>query len=104
MHLIILEIWRPINKQAEQFFDKKADNIISYPEITTKDYPKIVKEFYHSLSQNDENYIILSWPVSLNFQIGQVVGLNHFKVKLFQWNAEKQSYEELENVWRNVLF
>ena len=104
MHLIILEIWRPISKQAEQFFDKYADKIISYPEITTKDYPKIVKEFYNSLSQNDENFIILSWPVSLNFQLGQVVWLNHFKVKLFQWNAEKQVYEKLENIWRNVLF
>jgi len=104
MHLIILEIWRPIAKQAEKFFNKKADKVISYPEIQVKDFPKIVNEFYHSLSQNEENYIVLSWPVSLNFQLGQVVWLNHFKIKLFQYNAENQSYEELENISRKMLF
>ncbi len=103
MNLILLQIWRPIQQTVEKYFQKTPNKTISYGDIQIDDYPKIIKEFYNSLSQTEENYIVLSGPVSLNFAIWQLVWINHFPIKLFQWNSEKLSYEELPSINRNIL-
>lgn len=103
MNLIILQIGRPIQKTVESYFKKTPDMVISYGEVNIDDYPKIIKVFYNSLSQTEENYVVLSWPVALNFAIWQLIWINHFRVKLFQWNSNKSTYEELPIIDRNII-
>ncbi len=103
MHLILLQIGRPIFDTVVEHFGKKPDVVIVYNEILPDEYWKIIKQFYNSLSQSKENHVVLSGPVALNFAIGQLVGLNHFKIKLYQWNNETMKYDNLPKIDRNIL-
>gem|GEM_PF-6815674 len=60
MNLIILQIGRPIQQTVENYFNKTPDKVVSFGNIKIDDYDKIIKEFYNSLSQTEENYVVLS--------------------------------------------
>ena len=103
MNIIVLEIGRPIKGSVERQFGK-ADKVISYPMVKPEDYPKIARDFYKAVSPNEENILILSGPIVLNFLLGQLVGLNHFNIRLFQWDAERGRYVEVPKAERSWLF
>lgn len=103
MHLILLQIGRPILHSVQKAFGKDPDVVLSHGEVGVDDYHKIIKAFYQHLRSDQENHIVLSGPVSLNFALWQVVWLNHFHIKLYQRNHTKTSYDPLPLIDRNVF-
>ena len=103
MNFILLQVWRPILNTFIEFFGKEPDFLLEYDEISIKDYPQIIKNFYDSLSQTKENHIVLSGPVSLNFVIWQTVWLNHFKIQLYQRNHDTMNYDILSSIDRKII-
>ena len=70
-----------------------------------QDYKKIVKEVYKALAQNQdaEIHLVISGPVGLNFMLGQVVGLSHFDVVVYQYDQIEKGYTELPSPERTWL-
>ena len=47
---------------------------------------------------------ILSDPIVLNSLLGQLVGLNNFNIRLFQWDAKDGRYVEAPKAETHWLF
>jgi len=47
---------------------------------------------------------ILSGPIVLNSLLGQLVGLNHFNIRLFPWDAKDGRYVEVPKAETHWLF
>ena len=47
---------------------------------------------------------ILSGRIVLNSLLGQLVGLNHFNIRLFQWHAKDGRYVEVPKAETHWLF
>lgn len=63
--------------------------VVSYPrEVHVSEFKKILREAYEKIndacSDGDEVWIVLSGPLALIFQLGQLVGLNK-NVKILQY-------------------
>jgi len=109
--IIALQIGRPVSEAVKKYFGE-LDALIEIKSILGKDtlendldYKKITKELYKALAQNQnhEIHLILSGPVGLNFLIGQLVGLSHFDVTIYQYDGIKKSYKKLPQPNRNWL-
>ena len=84
---------------------QKADMVIKMAELTPEEYPELRSDFYQYLKKWQEELlkVILSGPVAFNFTLGQMVGINHFDLKVFQYNAEKRYYDSIFSPSRSEL-
>jgi len=99
---VCVEIGRPIQREVIKQFGK-IDKVISYKgNITKNDIKPLLKEVIDALEPNGTR-LILSGPVAFNFMLGQLVGLNHYKLKVYQYNPEI-GYEDWDCADRNILF
>jgi hypothetical protein len=103
--LIILALGRDVVAAAERMLGQKADAIIKRAELTPEEYPEVRNEFYQYLKkwQEEPLKVILSGPVAFNFTLGQMVGVNHFDLEVFQFNAEKRCYDSIFSPSRSEL-
>ncbi len=101
--IVALQIGRPVAEAARRHFGEldvliDVNNVLGKDTLENKnDYKKIVKEVYKVLAQNQnaEIHLVISGPVGLNFILGQVVGLSHFDVVIYQYDQIKKGYVEL---------
>ncbi|MEM2100345.1 MAG: hypothetical protein QXP45_03285 [Thermoproteota archaeon] len=105
--IVILEIGRPIKDDVVAQFQQEPFKMISYPRpIIEAEYPQILKEAYRAIREaaqgGEEVILVLSGPLALNFQLGQLVGLSHFKIRVFQFSMGR--YREVPPVTREVMF
>jgi len=109
--IIALQVGRPVAEAAKKHFGE-LDALIEVKSIlgkdtleTDSDYKKITKELYKALAQNQnaEIHLVISGPVGLNFLIGQLVGLSHFDVTIYQYDPIKKGYSKLPSPDRNWL-
>ncbi|MEM1523439.1 MAG: hypothetical protein QXU69_10440 [Thermofilaceae archaeon] len=104
--IVVLEIGRPIVEDVKaQLGEPYA--VISYPRpIIEAEYPKILKEAYRAIREaacgGEEVILVLSGPLALVFQLGQLIGLSHFKIRVFQFSMGR--YREVPPVTREVMF
>ncbi|MEM2550458.1 MAG: SAVED domain-containing protein, partial [Nitrososphaerota archaeon] len=68
--------------------------------------PKIAGEVYKVVKELASGgkvvNLVLSGPLGLAFQIGQLIGLSHFKVQVYQFSAGR--YKPVPPVSREVMF
>ncbi|MEM2197378.1 MAG: hypothetical protein QW290_09890 [Sulfolobales archaeon] len=105
--IVVLEIGRPIVEDVKAQFQQEPFAVISYPRpIIEAEYPKILKEAYKAIREaaqgGEEVILVLSGPLALAFQLGQLVGLSHFKIRVFQFSMGR--YREVPPVTREVMF
>ena len=109
--IVALQIGRPGAEAAKRHFGE-LDDLIDVNSVLGKDslenkndYKKIVKEVYKALAQNQnaEIHLVISGPVGLNFLLGQVIGLSHFDVVIYQYDQIKKGYTELPSPERSWL-
>ena len=110
--IIALQVGRPVAEAVKKHFGE-LDTLIEVKSILGKDtlesdndYKKITREIYKALAQNQnaEIHLVVSGPVGLNFLIGQLVGLSHFDVTVYQYDAISKSYMSLplpDRTWLN---
>jgi hypothetical protein len=104
--IIVAEIGRPIVEDVKAQLGE-PESIISYQRpILESEIPKIAGEIYKAVSRaasgGNEVHLVLSGPLGLAFEVGQLVGLSHFKVVVYQFSAGR--YRPVPPVTREVMF
>jgi len=112
--ILILEIGRPIKQdviaflQSQGFDTSKLDiRVVSRQRaIIEAEYPDIWREAYYHITQlgvgGNEIWIFLSGPLGLSFGLGQIVGLQHWKIIVYQFSAG--AYRPVPPPTREVMF
>lgn len=109
--ILALQIGRPVSEAVKKQFGE-LDVLIDIKSILGKetlendsDYKKMVKETYKAMAQNQnsEIHLVVSGPVGLNILIGQLIGISHFDVIIYQYDAIKKGYVELPSPNRSWL-
>ena len=104
--IVVLEVGRPILAEVrEQIGEPFA--VISYPRpVIETEYPEILKKVYTAIrkaaSGGNVVYLVLSGPLALSFQLGQLVGLSHYKIVVYQFSGGR--YRPVPPVSREVMF
>ena len=106
MKIVVIEIGRPIRADVERQLGPVAA-CVSYPRaVTEAEYPNVIREAYSAIreaaSGGEEVWLVLSGPLALAFQLGQVVGLSHWKVVVYQFSGGR--YVPAPPVTRDALF
>lgn len=103
--LLILSIGRDIVSSAEAQLNRVADATIQLGEVYPGDYPAVRKQIYEQLKlwSGEEVQLVLSGPLGLIFTLGQLVGLNHFKVSILQYDAEASGYTSVPTPTRREI-
>ncbi|MEM1693820.1 MAG: hypothetical protein QXL19_05890 [Ignisphaera sp.] len=104
--IVVLEIGRPIVEDVKQQIGEPY-KVISYPRpVLEAEYPQILREAYQAIREaargGEEVILVLSGPLALAFQLGQLVGLSHFKIRVYQFSMGR--YREVPPVTRDVMF
>jgi hypothetical protein len=104
--IVVLEVGRPIVQDVKSMLGEPTA-VISYQRpITEEEIPKIASEVYRAVAKaasgGHEVHLVPSGPVALAFQIGQLVGLNHYKVVVYQFSGGR--YRPVPPVTREVMF
>lgn len=109
--ILALQIGRPVSEAVKKHFGE-LDALIDIKSILGKetlendlDYKKMVKEIYKAMArnQNAEIHLVVSGPVGLNILIGQLIGLSHFDVIIYQYDAIKKGYTQLPTANRTWI-
>jgi len=105
--IVVLEIGRPIVEDVIAQFKQQPFRVISYKRpILEAEYPVILREAYNAIREasrgGSEVILILSGTLALAFQLGQLVGLSHFKLRVYQFSGGR--YREVPPVTREVMF
>ena len=104
--IIVAEIGRPILQDVKEQLGEPAA-VISYQRpVLESEIPMIAGEVYRAVARaasgGHEVHIVLSGPLGLAFEVGQLVGLSHFKVVVYQFSAGR--YRPVPPVTREVMF
>lgn len=109
--IIAVQIGRPVSEAVKRHFGE-LDVLIDVKSVLGKetlennnDYKKMVKEVYRALAQNQnaEIHLVVSGPVGLNVLLGQLIGISHFDVIIYQYDPIKKGYIQLPTPTRNWL-
>ena len=104
--IVVLEIGRPIVADVQRQLGEPF-KVISYPRaVVEAEYPTILREAYAAVREaaadGAEVWLVLSGPLALAFQLGQLIGISHFKVIPYQFSAGR--YSPAPPVTRQTLF
>ncbi len=104
--IVVLEVGRPIVEEVRQQLGEPFA-VISYPRpVIESEYPEILRRAYQAIrnaaSGGNIVYLVLSGPLALAFQLGQLVGLSHYKIQVYQFSGGR--YRAVPPVSREVMF
>jgi len=104
--VVVLEVGRPVVDDVKAQLGEPSE-VISYPRpILEIEYPEILKKTYNAIRRQaqggNEVILVLSGTLALAFQLGQLVGLSHYKVRVYQFSGGR--YREVPPVSREVMF
>lgn len=103
-HIVAVEIGRPVSEAIKNHFGDPDDSqnpyeftVIEVESLLGKtklehgeDYRRTARRVYREIARNQhkEIHLVLSGPVGLSFIIGQMVGLHHFNITVYQFDPE----------------
>ena len=104
--IVVLEIGRPILEEVRAQLGEPFA-VVSYPRpVLEAEYPQILREAYQAIrraaSGGNIVILVLSGPLALSFQLGQLVGLSHYKILVYQFSGGR--YRAVPPVSREVMF
>jgi len=106
MKIFVLEVGRPVKADVELQLGRVDDVLSVQRSITEIEIPKIAAEAYKRIMKlaqgGEEVAVVLSGPLALAFQLGQLIGLAHAKVRVYQFSSGK--YVQVPPVTRELLF
>ena len=110
--VIALQVGRTVIEAVNREFPKIDKNIIDVKQILDKDtlldesdYKKLAVAVHDKIKMYQYKHInlILSGPVALSCIIGQMIGLNHYSIDVYQLVGEDSTYFKLPQVDRSWL-
>jgi len=106
VRVFVLEIGRPIKSDVEAQIGRVDDIISVQRSIVEAEIPRLAAEAYKRIMKlaqgGEEVAVVLSGPLALAFELGQLVGLAHAKVRVYQFSSGK--YVQVPPVTRELLF
>lgn len=111
-YVVALQVGRPVSEAVKKQFGRldvlvdvaavlKGETTLSLP----VHYEQIAREVYRATcaGQGRNIHVTLSGPVALSFLIGQLVGLFHFQVTVYQFTPSSGTYEPVPHPTRDWL-
>jgi len=104
--IVVLEVGRPVTDDVKSQLGEPF-RTVSYPRpILEDEYPEILRETYSAIREAAEGgspvTLVLSGPLGLAFTLGQLVGLSHFKIQVYQFSAGR--YRPVPVPTRELMF
>jgi hypothetical protein len=110
--VVAIQVGRPITEAVMKQF-KQLDCLVDVADVlggqTTLSLPEhyeaLARAVYSALCQGQGKniHLVLSGPVALSFLAGQLVGLHHFQVTVYQFGAATGGYEPMPRPTRDWL-
>lgn len=109
--VVALEVGRPVSEAVKSQFNQldclvKCDGVIGGNTLVLPEhYEALTKAVYAAVAQGQGKniHLILSGPVALCFLIGQLVGLMHFQITVYQFVPGSGRYEPVPRPTRDWL-
>lgn len=109
--VVAFQVGRPVaeavNKQFGQLdaLINVVDVIGSNTIVSDSDYSKLAKAVYKAAmeGQGKNVHLVMSGPVGLSFLVGQLVGLHHINITVYQFDMASGSYQALPKASRDML-
>ena len=99
--VIVLQVGRPVLEAVKKFTNFEDIKLVDIEAVlgkkqldTAADYKKLATEVYRELvaHQNATIDLFISGPVGLNLVIGQLIGLHHFDLRVYQFQTGETPY------------
>lgn len=105
--IVALQIGRPIAQAVAEHFGRPADELVVFDRAleSDRDYRELAMAVYAAMCKHQSKrvHLVLSGPVGLNFLVGQLVGLHHFHVQVYQFDPSGGGYIPLPQPDRSWL-
>ena len=111
LHVVALEVGRPVSEAVKAHFGQ-MDALVRIEDVlggsvlaTPDDYRRMASAVYSAIcaGQGQRIKLVLSGPVALACLIGQLVGLHHFDVEVFQYDPASKGYIAVPSPTRDWL-
>lgn len=110
--VVALQVGRPISEAVKKQFGQ-VDVLVDVREVLNGEHTLSLPEHYEALSravyaalcagQGKNIHLILSGPVALSFLVGQLAGLFHFQLTVYQYTPSAGSYAPMPRPTRAWL-
>lgn len=109
--VVALEVGRPVSEAVKKQFGQ-LDCLVSCQEVVgvntlalPEHYELLCKAVYAAIAQGQGKniHLVLSGPVAVSFLVGQLVGLMHFQLTVYQFSPSTGSYEPMPRPTRDWL-
>jgi len=105
---LVVEVSRPITEYVEIYLNKKPDYVLSLiKEVSTEEMKYITLAFHrlvyliNAIHNAPEIDLYISVPSTTAFLMGQIVGLSHYKITIYQFSKGK--YHKIPQIKREEL-
>lgn len=111
-HVVALQVGRPVSEAVKKQFGRldvlvdvaavlKGETTLSLP----VHYEAVARAVYRAIvaGQGRNIHLVLSGPVALSALIGQLVGLFHFQITVYQFTPSSGTYEPVPHPTRDWL-
>ncbi len=109
--VVALQVGRPVSEAVKKQF-RQVDVLVDVTAVIgthtlslPEHYKEIAKAVYGALcaGQGKNIHLVLSGPVALACLVGQLAGLFHFQLTVYQWSPSTGSYEAMPRPTRAWL-
>lgn len=110
--IVALQVGRPIKEAVEKQF-KQLDVLIDVQTVLGGEHTLSLPEHYEALAravysalcagQGKNIHLVLSGPVALSFLVGQMAGLFHFQLTVYQFDSSTGGYAPMPKPTRAWL-
>lgn len=109
--VVALEVGRPVSEAVKKQFGQldalvRCEEVIGVNTLALPEhYESLVKAVYAAIvkGQGKNIHLALSGPVAVSFLLGQLVGLMHFQLTVYQFTPSSGSYEPMPRPTRDWL-
>lgn len=110
-YVIGVQVGRPVSQAINSHFGQ-CNVLIDIEEVlgtstlsTDKHYQMMVQELYKNIAkaQNRKIHLVLSGTLGMSFLAGQLVGLHHFDLTIYQFDRDSGGYKALPKPSRDWL-
>ncbi len=111
LHVVALEIGRPVSEAVKAHFGQldclvRAETVIGGNTLATPDdYRRLASAMYAAVcaGQRERIKLVLSGPVALSCLVGQLVGMHHFDIEVYQYDPMLKGYAAVPSPTRDWL-
>lgn len=109
--VVALEVGRPVSEAVKKQFGQldafiKCEEIIKGNTLVLPEhYEALTKAVYAAVCQGQGKniHLVMSGPIALSVLVGQLIGLMHFQITVYQYTPSSGTYEPVPRPTRDWL-